>query len=258
MSVSVNLNFAGSSVHLSPEEETNEIIAPDNTPTIKEGVKYYFLGKEVRDMSKRVICLTLCLVLVLSVFGTVASAQEDNEELSTNEKIQKYQDRLDNVLNELKSISKEIAEQSTLNDKKLAELQKKIENLRNSFRKLNDNVQEKVDHLESLKGLEEYKDKIMELAEEVSKLSNIVEGDRSRIVQMRKDVDESLKIVQDIKDQVPENTKRSINNRERTRKLESKVTSLNNRLETYSQRYTLIGVGAVALAVAVFFYYSAR
>ena len=32
-------------VHLSPEEETNEITDPDNTPTMRKGVEYYFFRK---------------------------------------------------------------------------------------------------------------------------------------------------------------------------------------------------------------------
>ncbi len=247
-----DLSHSGSSVRLSPEEETNETTGTDNTPIINEGVEYYFLGKEVPDMSKRVLCLTLCLIIVFSAVGTLAYAQQDEEKIG--EKVQRYQDRLDNIFNELNSISKEMAKQSTLNDEKLAELEEKVSDLQESFQKLHGTVQDKVDRLESLKGLEEYKDKIMELAETVSNLSSKAESNKGRVVKLREDVDQLLNTVGDIKNQVPDNTNRSLENQKRTRKLENRVTDLEKRLEASARRSMLIGVGGVVLAISLFFF----
>ncbi len=205
-------------------------------------------------MSRKLqIVLVGFLVICMSLSAVVSHAQEqEGEEPSVEEQLSENRRAIQNLFGEIEQITQQIAKQTTLNKDDLNKLEEKVNRLDQSFDKLYNQVNEQSEYMKSLQGVEQYKNKILELAQDVSSLSRKVEKNTSQVKQHEEGFAQVQQIATDLKDIVSANKNRSQANRERIQGLENEMDNLQSQVDSTSRRNLIIGAaGAVLGAVAV-------
>jgi|GEM_PF-4188586 len=206
------------------------------------------------SMSNRAALVVSFILSFCLLCGTVPAvhAQQGESEGENGEKLVNYANQLKQTLTELNDLMTELASQADANTRELEELQGRMDNLESSFDEVMKTVEKQTDFVESLKGIEQYKNKILEMARDLSALSRKVEDNNSTVKKVDNEIKELQSNYGTLEKVVAQNQKGVSQLQSDTDNLDTRLNDLKKEMQATAQRNLLVGAaGAVLAAFAI-------
>lgn len=200
----------------------------------------------------KALMVFVSVILAISLLGCLVVANGDND-LTVQEKVEQYNDRLTNLFEELKAIGKTVAAQSTVNKAEVSQLKKSMAELQKSYESMSTTVEEQGEYLKSLEGVKQYQSKVMELAQEVSRLSRETENNRSKALQIEDRLMKVEQMVSKIGDRLDKTEEIAADAHDRSYRLEQRMDQLEEELQSSNQRNLLLAAGAIIFSMFAVF-----